>query len=702
MSIQTRPSWVYGLLFSLTLIAWSFMSPIRLLIAVTALSTIAAAYYFKEIIFKPGIGIWSGVALVGLAFNYYVVYANHPDPYLAIYSGHLFDALSLSLIGLIVLQWLSWRTRDFDWLLFSIGMLLLLSAVSDKMVNSKAVFIWICLSFLGTVLILRLFPRFKTHHPHLHLKDRVLISFYLRVSGVIFLFLTTGLLSIRFSEYVDNQFNDILTQFLLNRQQQWSGFSGHTHLRGNASIQLSNQIAFTIQGDNPPDYWRGNILTHYKDGHWFPEETLHQPYSNQILDGQQLYNLKANNQVEPLRLFQIDMKAHYNGILFLPTESQQILLEPGTIAYRNRYGLMRRELQQNSHQYSLKVGNQTKIPALYDQQMLIENLQVPVAIQGKLQKLNRELITPNAAPLVKAQEIQAWFHSKFLYSLSMPELPLGQDPTLDFLLNQRPAWCSWFASGMVLMLRAEGIPAHLVSGWRSMDWNPISRRWLVREKEAHDWVEVLDIQNQVWVRFDPTPPTQLAEITGSGQADPWWQQSLDGVSILFSELGNWFQNRSWQEIGLALQVGALRLLKSPLFYGLIIVCLGINLLFKKRQTNTSETPKLTYSDPPAFYQQALKDLQDWAELKDLPHPEAHLLESWLRQISPSLSALEKAHFSQLIQRLYRIRFGPETESTRSARQKDLEMLQKEHLKTQEWVSKLRYTKVETTPKAGDA
>lgn len=716
MIIDSRPSWVYGLLFALSLICWSLYSPLRMTLSVAALFSVAAAYSLKTDPLKPGLSLWAGISLLGLAFNYYIVYAKHPDPFLAIYSGRLFDALSLSLVGLIVLQWYSWRSRDFDWLLFSIGILLMLSAVSVKMVNARPIFIWLCLGFISTVFILRLFPRFKTHHPHLELKNRVLLSFYLRISAVVVLFMGTGLFGIRLSEYIDNQFNDILTQFLINRQQQWSGFSGHTHLRGNASIQLSNQIAFTIQGDNPPDYWRGNILTHYRDGHWFPEETLHQPLSTQILDGQQLYPLKTSldavpemgtallplrKDTESERVLKIEMAGSYQGILFLPAESEQLLIAPQSPVYRNRYGLMRREMQESGAHYALVVNSDARIPAFYDQQMLLENLQIPPTLRLRLQQINRQIIPQQALPLQKARAIQNWFHANFVYSLSMPELPLGKDPTLDFLLNRRPAWCSWFASGMVLMLRAEGIPAHLVSGWRSMDWNPISRRWLVREKEAHDWVEVLDTEHQQWVRFDPTPPTQLAKLTGSGRSESWWQQGLDGISILFADLSKAIQNRSWQEIGRLVQDGAIALLRSPLFYLFMLISLGLNGWLKRSKPPLLAAIPLHYSEAPPAYQQALQLLQAWAESKALPVPQGHLLESWLLEIAPQLSASENQHFRQLVQRLYRIRFGRQSEHTAMAHAQDLCDLQKELQTTQEWLDELRYNK-QTTTKAGDA
>jgi hypothetical protein len=66
---------------------------------------------------------------------------------------------------------------------------------------------------------------------------------------------------------------------------------------------------------------------------------------------------------------------------------------------------------------------------------------------------------------------------------------------------------------MVLLLRAEGVHARLVSGFVATEWNNASGYLIVRAKDAHTWVEVLD--GNLWVRYDPTPSSfqQVSLIT---------------------------------------------------------------------------------------------------------------------------------------------------------------------------------------------
>lgn len=83
----------------------------------------------------------------------------------------------------------------------------------------------------------------------------------------------------------------------------------------------------------------------------------------------------------------------------------------------------------------------------------------------------------------------------------------------DFVVNRRTGYCEHFATSMVLLLRAEGVHARLVSGFVGTEWNNISGYLIVRAKDAHTWVEVLD--GDSWVRYDPTPSSfqQVSLIT---------------------------------------------------------------------------------------------------------------------------------------------------------------------------------------------
>ncbi len=113
--------------------------------------------------------------------------------------------------------------------------------------------------------------------------------------------------------------------------------------------------------------------------------------------------------------------------------------------------------------------------------------------------------------------IQSWLSGPdFVYSTAIPALP--PDHAIDsFLTTYRRGHCELFASAMALMIRSQGIPARVVSGFRGGDWSGIDQSYTVRASMAHLWVEVL-FPTHGWVVFDPSPrldeaPTGLRRMT---------------------------------------------------------------------------------------------------------------------------------------------------------------------------------------------
>lgn len=81
----------------------------------------------------------------------------------------------------------------------------------------------------------------------------------------------------------------------------------------------------------------------------------------------------------------------------------------------------------------------------------------------------------------------------------------GSEPLDDFLFVHKSGHCELFASAMVLMLRSQDIPARLVTGFLGAEPSPIEAYFIVRQQNAHAWVEAF-ISERGWTTFDPTPP----------------------------------------------------------------------------------------------------------------------------------------------------------------------------------------------------
>ena len=89
----------------------------------------------------------------------------------------------------------------------------------------------------------------------------------------------------------------------------------------------------------------------------------------------------------------------------------------------------------------------------------------------------------------------------FVYSLE-PEV-LGAEQVDDFLFRTRTGFCGHYASAFVVLMRAAGVPARVVTGYLGGEWNPSGGYLVVRQSDAHAWVEAW-LEGRGWTRIDPT------------------------------------------------------------------------------------------------------------------------------------------------------------------------------------------------------
>jgi protein-glutamine gamma-glutamyltransferase len=103
----------------------------------------------------------------------------------------------------------------------------------------------------------------------------------------------------------------------------------------------------------------------------------------------------------------------------------------------------------------------------------------------------------------KALAIEKYLSTNFRYSLDVP-LSDQAKPIDEFLFTRKTGYCEHYATAMVLMLRTIGIPARLVTGFLATEWNEYGNYYVVRQQDAHAWVE-LHLPHSGWVMMDPTP-----------------------------------------------------------------------------------------------------------------------------------------------------------------------------------------------------
>ncbi|MGH3039375.1 MAG: transglutaminaseTgpA domain-containing protein [Gaiellaceae bacterium] len=139
------------------------------------------------------------------------------------------------------------------------------------------------------------------------------------------------------------------------------------------------------------------------------------------------------------------------------------------------------------------------------------------------------------SPYQAAALLETWFREAggFVYD-EQPPAPIGGTPALvDFVNDTKRGYCQHYAGAMALMLRLLGVPARVAVGFTSGEYSEDDNEWVVKDTNAHAWVEVW-FPDYGWIPFDPTP--------GRGELDATYAVSSqrfnagDAAGINFAEL----------------------------------------------------------------------------------------------------------------------------------------------------------------------
>jgi hypothetical protein len=135
---------------------------------------------------------------------------------------------------------------------------------------------------------------------------------------------------------------------------------------------------------------------------------------------------------------------------------------------------------------------------------------VPVSSYRREETLQRihdlavEVTAGKDNPYDQAQAIENFLRSNYTYTLTPSDPPRGTDPLEYFLFTSKRGYCEYYASAMGDMLRSLGVPTRLVNGYGPGAYDEKLNRYVIRESDAHTWVEVY-YPHFGWIPFEPTP-----------------------------------------------------------------------------------------------------------------------------------------------------------------------------------------------------
>lgn len=155
------------------------------------------------------------------------------------------------------------------------------------------------------------------------------------------------------------------------------------------------------------------------------------------------------------------------------------------------------------------------------------SLQLPKGLNPQTLALAAQFKRNYPEPKDRLAAMMGYFNRQaFFYTLSPPSL--GKQQVDDFLFNNKAGFCAHYASALVYMARATGLPARVVTGYQGGEYNPEAGYYSVYQYMAHAWAEVW-LEGQGWQRFDPTAMIAPERILDGFDA------SFDGASSYLSD-----------------------------------------------------------------------------------------------------------------------------------------------------------------------
>ncbi len=138
----------------------------------------------------------------------------------------------------------------------------------------------------------------------------------------------------------------------------------------------------------------------------------------------------------------------------------------------------------------------------YPEWILNRYLQLPDGLPRRITALAQELTATEPTPYDRARAIEQYLRG-FPYTLDIPDPPINRDVVDYFLFDLQKGYCDYYATSMVVLSRAAGVPARMAIGYASGTYDPYNANYVVSEAEAHAWVEIY-FPGYGWVEFEPT------------------------------------------------------------------------------------------------------------------------------------------------------------------------------------------------------
>jgi transglutaminase-like putative cysteine protease len=460
----------------------------------------------------------------------------------------VFDTLTLSdfvsatvhLLVLVSLVKLFTRHTERDYLILysvSFGFLLFASAYTISISFLAALVLYIFSSILTFVLFESKKAYEDNRSAHFSLKGYAQVALGITVLLILIsipIFLVVPRVSLGFFE-LDRRVDVHV-----------SGFSDRVNLGDIGQILVNSEVVMRVKLDtalenvSPKLKWRGIALDYYDGRSWSnTREGFHRIYRDRRYGGILVSGDRRSNEF----LVQQDILLEpFSNVIF--GAPQMVLLGGEVVSgnflfadgndsigiYRQGQGPLKYVVYSDLITREEQVADPLEVTAI-PEAALQRYLQLP-DLDPRIYRLAEEITEEQDSRLDKALGIEYFLKGSYGYSLDNQSAK-SDDPLYDFLMETQAGHCEYFATAQAVLMRAIGIPTRVVNGFRLGEFNDFNDYFIVRQSDAHSWVEGY-FPNLGWVEFDSTPSIDTIEPRLSFSRS--FNQFLDAMDMLWTEI----------------------------------------------------------------------------------------------------------------------------------------------------------------------
>lgn len=139
----------------------------------------------------------------------------------------------------------------------------------------------------------------------------------------------------------------------------------------------------------------------------------------------------------------------------------------------------------------------------YPDEIRSHYLLLPESVPDRVLALAREITATAPTPYEEAQAIERYLRKTYPYTLDISAPPSHRDVVDYFLFDLKKGYCDYYATAMVVLARAVGLPSRIIFGYAGGNYDFNTAEYSIVRADAHAWVEVYFPQVG-WVEFDPT------------------------------------------------------------------------------------------------------------------------------------------------------------------------------------------------------